>query len=58
MKAVKDAEALQGARKDIATLLEEKRTLLDTVRSLQSQLSSAISSPLSPDGPKYGQGNR
>lgn len=58
MKAVKDAEALQGARKDIATLLEEKRTLLDTVRSLQSQLSSAISSPLSPDAPKYGQGNR
>lgn len=58
MKTLKDAEALQGARKDIATLLEEKRTLLDTVRSLQSQLSSAMSSPTSPDEGKYGQGHR
>lgn len=54
MKSAKDADTLQSARNDIATLLEEKRTLLDTVRSLQSQL-SALSSPTSPDA---GYGNR
>lgn len=53
MKLSKDAEMLQTARNDIAALLEEKRTLLDTVRSLQSQL-SAMSSPTSPDAPKPG----
>lgn len=52
---MKDAEALQGARKDIATLLEEKRTLLNTVRSLQSQLSSSL---ISPDVQSSGNGNR
>ena len=52
LKAVKDAEALQSARRDIANLLEEKRTLLDTVRSLQSQLSTPE------EAPKFGQGNR
>lgn len=52
---MKDAEALQGARRDIATLLEEKRTLLNTVRSLQSQLSSM---KVSPDIPSPGNGNR
>lgn len=52
---MRDADALQVARRDIATLLEEKRTLLDTVRSLQTQLSAMSMPPTpSPEAPKSG----